>query len=306
MKYPIHKDFWWMNYMHMSKNLSLLKIENWMLKIAYSLTSKGKGIIKRQIQVKTRDNHYVQVDLFYPKNKETNSKGLLYLPGGGFIMRATHIHKINLCHLVRRTQSVGMMIHYRLAPKYPFPTALYDAIDVLNYIHTNALSLGLNSDLLGIGGDSAGGNLACGLALYNQDYLHIPIKTLMLVYPGLVKGQSTPSRKNYTDTPMFNASMFPLIEKVYYKNGTLDLEHYAFPMEHPNIHSLGSVYIETAEYDCLVDEGLMFHDRLVKLNISSTLHATKGTVHGYDVVQRSQITKESISKRCEFINNHLK
>ena len=306
MNYPIHKDFWWMQYMHMSKNLSLLSIENWMLKVAYSMTGKGKGIIKKQIQVKTRDNASIEVELFYPKNVDNNAKALLYLPGGGFMMRATHIHKINLCHIVRRTNTIGIMIHYRLAPKYPFPTALYDAIDVLNYVYLNAFSLGINPDLLAIGGDSAGGNLACGLALYNQDHLHYPIKALMLVYPGLVKGISTPSRKNYTNTPMFNASMFPLIEKVFYINGTADLEQYAFPMLHPHIHSIGSVYIETAEYDCLVDEGLMFHERLIKLNIPSTLHATKGTVHGYDVVQRSHITKESIHKRCEFINETLK
>jgi len=306
LKYPIHKDFWWMQYTHMSKNLFVLKLENLMLKVAYFFAPKGKNVIMKQIQVKTRDQGFVKVDLFIPKNKPGLLAGLLYFSGGGFMMCSTHIHKLNLCHIVKTTQTVGIMVHYRLAPKYPFPTALYDAIDVLDYVYQHADMLHLDANRLGLAGDSAGGNIACGLSLYNQDHLHYPLKALMLVYPGLIKDNTTPSRKNYIDTPMFNASMFPLIHKVFYINGTMGLDQYAFPMLHENIHSIGPVYIETAEFDCLVDEGLMFHDRLIKANIASTLNATKGTVHGYDVVQRSKITQESLVKRCDFIRTHLK
>ncbi len=306
MKYPIHKDFWWMQYMHMSKKITLLKLENIMLKIAYFITPKGSRVIRKQIQVQTRDQSLVKVDLFYPKNTTGKLSGFLYFPGGGFMMCATHIHKRNLCHIVKKTQTVGMMVHYRLAPKYAFPTALYDAIDVLQFVYENADALGLEANQLGLAGDSAGGNIACGLSLYNQDHLQYPLKALMLVYPGLIKDSTTPSRKNYTDTPMFNASMFPLIHKVFYKNGTDGLHQYAFPMLHDNIHGIGPVYIETAEFDCLVDEGLMFHDRLIKANVPSTLHATKGTVHGYDVVLKSKITQESLAKRCDFIRANLK
>ena len=272
----------------------------------YSLTYKGKDVKKKQIKIQMRDHQSIKVDIFYPKYKATLSKALLYFPGGGFMMCATHIHKKNLCHIVKRTKSIGIMVHYRLAPKYPFPTAFYDAIDVYKYVYENAKTLGIDQNLIGLGGDSAGGNLACGLALYNQDYIHYPLKSLLLVYPGLAKGISTPSRMNYTDAPMFNASMFPLIEKVYFKNGIDDLEPYAFPLLHQNIHSIGSVYIETAEFDCLVDEGKAFHELLLKSNISSILHETKGTVHGYDVVQRSKITQESIQKRCDFLTSTLK
>lgn len=305
MNYPINKDFTWLKYIHMTKNLSLLKWENPFVKFAYSLQSAGKNVYKKTIDIPSRDGKKITIDLFYPKKIEPSYKTLIYFPGGGFLMRASHFHKKNLCHLVRKTNVLGIMVHYRLAPEYPFPTFLYDAIDTLQYLFAHAKELSIDSNHIGLGGDSAGGNIAMGLALYNRDYLHHPIQSVMLVYPGLAKGISNESRRNYVDTPMFNASMFPLIEKVVYHQGMSGLDYYAFPLEHPNLSSLGKIYVETAEYDCLRDDGLEVYKRLKEINASVTLNETLGTVHGYDVVNKSPITKSSLQKRCDFISESL-
>lgn len=305
MNYPINKDFKWLKYIHMTKNLSLLKWENRFIKFAYLMQSVGKDVYRRMIKVPTRDGHFIMIELFYPKTVNKTYKTLVYFPGGGFLMRASHYHKKNLCHLVRNTNVLSIMVHYRLAPKYPFPTFLFDAIDTLQYLFTHANELSIDSSHVGLGGDSAGGNIAMGLALYNRDYLHYPLQSLMLVYPGLAKGIANESRRLYVDTPMFNASMFPLIEKVVYRQGLSGLDYYAFPLEHQDFSSLGHIYVETAEFDCLKDDGLTLYRRLKAIKASVILNETLGTVHGYDVVKKSPITKKSLQKRCEFLNESL-
>lgn len=305
MKYPIRKEFRWLRFVHMTKNLSLLKLENIMVGLMYHLQPVGRDIGKKRISIPTRDGSKINVDLFYPKNIEGPYKTLIYFPGGGFLMRASHYHIQNLCDMVNHSQIMTIMVHYRLAPKHPFPTFFYDAVDVINYLFLNHQSLNIDPNHIGLGGDSAGGNIACGLALYNRDYLKHSIQSLLLIYPGLAKGITNYSRKIYIDTPMFNASMFPLIEKVVYKNGTKELDRYAFPLEHHHLEGLGNIYIETAEFDCLRDDGTDFYERLIKTNATVTLNKTFGTVHGYDIVKKSPITKASKQMRCEFIRNSL-
>ncbi|HIQ82531.1 MAG TPA: alpha/beta hydrolase fold domain-containing protein [Candidatus Pullichristensenella stercorigallinarum] len=65
-------------------------------------------------------------------------------------------------------------------------------------------------------------------------------------------------------------------------------------------------YIETAEYDCLHDEGLFYAERLKQNGADVTVYETKGTIHGYDFRLKSRITEESISKRLAFLKRIFK
>jgi acetyl esterase/lipase len=289
----------------MTKNLQLLKVENFVVSVLYHAMKTPKDIIHQRINVTSRDGGIIKIDVYRPKTSNNVLPVLMYYPGGGFIMSASHFHKKNLMNMVRLTHSVGIIVHYRLAPKYPFPTAFYDAIDAWDYVVNHASELQIDPKRLALCGDSAGGNLACGIALYNQDHLKKDVSALFLVYPGLDKGQNSYTRKHYIDVPMFNASMFPLIEKVFYKNGTGDLEKYAFPLFHGKPYELPPVYLETAEFDCLLDDGLQFHQLLKENGIEVTLNQTKGTVHGYDIVQTSSIVKESFNQRIAFLKRYL-
>ncbi len=62
-------------------------------------------------------------------------------------------------------------------------------------------------------------------------------------------------------------------------------------------------YIEVAEYDCLKDEGIKYYEYLKENNISVYLNETLGTVHGYDILLNTQLAKENIKKRIDFIKN---
>jgi len=289
----------------MTKNIGLLRIENFIIGILFRLTRIPQAVKRRRIDISTKDGGRIRLDLFVKIGEEGVRPCLIYYPGGGFMMSASHIHKKNLANIVRETGFKAVMVHYRLAPKHAFPTAFLDALEAMEYVYDHVRELKVDIDRIGLAGDSAGGNLACAVALYNQDVIHRPVKALMLVYPGLDKGLDSFSRKTYGDTPMFNASIFPVIEKVYYPNGTGDLEHYAYPLSHPDPVGIGPVYIETAEFDCLHDDGIVFYELLQASGVVCELNETKGTVHGYDVVQSSDIVKASIRQRIDFLKNNL-
>lgn len=58
-------------------------------------------------------------------------------------------------------------------------------------------------------------------------------------------------------------------------------------------------YIETAEFDCLHDEALLYVQRLRDQGAQVTVYETKSTVHGYDFCWDSPITQESVRRRVE-------
>ena len=60
-------------------------------------------------------------------------------------------------------------------------------------------------------------------------------------------------------------------------------------------------YIETAEYDCLHDDGILYSEKLRKIGIEVVLNETKGTIHGYDSALNADITKRNIEKRIVYL-----
>lgn len=77
---------------------------------------------------------------------------------------------------------------------------------------------------------------------------------------------------------------------------------YASPMEAETFASLPAAYIEVAEFDCLRDEGINFAAELKESGVSVELHQTKGTIHGFEIAESSEIVKQSLMKRIDALN----
>jgi acetyl esterase/lipase len=85
----------------------------------------------------------------------------LHIHGGGFIGGIPEADADFCTHLTNETGAVVIAASYRLAPRYPFPAAIDDVDDVVEWILNNAGSeLHVDNTLLTTSGYSAGGNLA--------------------------------------------------------------------------------------------------------------------------------------------------
>lgn len=79
----------------------------------------------------------------------------------------------------------------------------------------------------------------------------------------------------------------------------------AFPMYDSLPRRIPNTYIETAEYDCLHDEGILYGKKLREAGADVRINETKGTVHGYDVAIRTKIANRHIRKRIRFLKKEL-
>ena len=85
---------------------------------------------------------------------------LVYFHGGGFLMASYKAVEPQAKILAKEGDIIVISVNYRLAPENKFPAAQHDAIAAYRWVVANAAALGIDASRIGVGGDSAGGNLA--------------------------------------------------------------------------------------------------------------------------------------------------
>lgn len=101
---------------------------------------------------------------------EISTQVVFYLHGGGYVTKMPLLHRNFLHRLAEASMCQYLMVDYRLAPEFPFPAALADALTAYQWL----LKQGWNAQQVMIAGDSAGGGLALALLQVLRD-LHIPL-----------------------------------------------------------------------------------------------------------------------------------
>jgi epsilon-lactone hydrolase len=90
---------------------------------------------------------------------------ILYLHGGGYYFCSPQTHRSLVFALARRSRARIFSLDYRLAPEYPFPAALDDALAAYRWLVAD----GISPRTIVIAGDSAGGGLALATLLALRD-----------------------------------------------------------------------------------------------------------------------------------------
>jgi epsilon-lactone hydrolase len=94
---------------------------------------------------------------------------ILYLHGGGHIGTSPSMYAFFTAALANATGCEVFVADYRLAPEFPFPAGLNDAVHAIEAM----LSTDVPSNRLFVAGDSGGGGTACSL-MYEANALHLP------------------------------------------------------------------------------------------------------------------------------------
>jgi epsilon-lactone hydrolase len=106
---------------------------------------------------------------------------VLYLHGGGYVGTSPRMYGLFVAWLCRLTGCEIFVADLRLAPEFPFPAGLEDAIVVLEEL----LVGGADPARLFVGGDSSGGGLAASLVYSMTHTHHRAIAGVLLFSPEL-------------------------------------------------------------------------------------------------------------------------
>ena len=304
-RYPISKEFF-------PFSLFTPPISEKFLKVAVANMKVPKWIYKdekldvRPYEIKSYDGDKIECFLMAPKAVKDNSPCLIYIHGGGFVLSAAGYHYKNAMRYAKELGCKLVFVNYRLAPEHPFPAFFEDCYAAFCWVYDNAEELGIDRSHIGIGGDSAGSTLAVGVCLMARERNHpVKFRFQMLPYPFLDARNESQSAKRFTDTPMWNSSLSERIGPM--TKVDKDDPHYVWysPVEAKSFEGLPPAYIETAEFDCLHDDGILYANLLRDSGIEVVLNETKGTMHGFDIVTKAPTTLAAMEQRIAFMKQMI-
>ena len=113
--------------------------------------------------------------------------------GGGYVLGSYAMDDARFDAWCPEFGCVGVSVEYRLAPETPYPGPLDDCYLGLKWVYDHHDEIGVDPEHIGIGGVSAGGGLAAGLALLARDRGEVPLRFQLLDCPMLDDRQTTPS-----------------------------------------------------------------------------------------------------------------
>ena len=205
---------------------------------------------------------------------------VVYFHGGGWVIGSLDTHD-NMCRSVcQGSQAMIISVAYRLAPENRFPAAVEDAVAATQWVQKQASQLGGNG-VVGIAGDSAGGNLAAVVCqmLRGQGPA---LKAQFLIYPAvdhLHTGHAS-IEENATGYLLEKRSMEWFYQHyVGDYNSTSDAR--LFPLQAADLSGLPPALIVTAEYDPLRDEGEAYGRALQAAGVPADTRRYNGMIHAF-------------------------
>ena len=234
----------------------------------------------------------------YRKTNRPHQPAVLWIHGGGYILGSGSDEQGNV--IDERARMIAhfcdctvLSVDYRLAPENPFPAALNDCYATLNWMVANANELGIDIDRIAIGGVSAGGGIAAGLALMNRDRENLPLRLQMLQYPMIDNMHATISG-TYENHPIWTRQT-SLNAWEMYLNGEPGEQApaYAAAARAEDLSGLPPTYLCVGAEDLFRDECINYARRLIEAGTPCELAVFPGMYHGGDAF----VPEASVSRR---------
>lgn len=298
-KYPIHPDFKKYEKIKTPISPGLLPLMNGIIERSFNKRAPEPGIREIRKKIAGYQNEPVEIIIYEPEDIEEPLPCLIYLHGGAFVLKSAAFHKYLICEYAKRTPCKVVFVDYRLAPRHPFPVGVEDCYAAFEWVHQQGKKIGVDPERIAVGGDSAGGALAAAVCLMARDRKAQKICFQMLIYPVTDARQITASIKEFVDTPLWNARQNQKMWQLYLGNQSHCDKAYASPMEATSFDNLPAAYVEVAEFDCLRDEGILFTEALQESRIFVELNQTRGTIHGFEIAEKSEIVQGSLIRRVD-------
>jgi acetyl esterase len=203
---------------------------------------------------------------------------LVFYHGGGFALGDVETHDEACRVLCQRAGVHVLSVDYRLAPEHPFPAAIEDGESAFLWALENAAALGADPSRVGVGGDSAGGNIAAVVSQLGR-VLGKPPAFQFLIYPVVDRHTSWPSHQLFAKGFLLEWADIEFFDRCYGAEH-LSSDERVSPMRAaapPNVPTV----VVTAAFDPLRDEGEAYAAWLTEHGTPTVVRRMPGMIHGF-------------------------
>lgn len=248
----------------------------------------------------------VRVRVYDPDDRPAKP-ALVYLHGGGWTLFSLDTHDRVMREYAARAGVIVVGVDYALSPEVRFPVALDQVVEVVRWLRANGGALGADPGRIGLGGDSAGGNLSTSAALRLRDAGEGDcVRGLLLIYPALDRECSPASVSRFGGA---GAMLTGNEVAWFWDNYVGDVEVRENPLAcplHARLEGLPPVCITIPECDVLAEQSLVMADRLRAAQVPVEATVYPGATHSFiEAVSIAPLAERAIADGARWLRATL-
>jgi acetyl esterase len=225
----------------------------------------------------------------------------LHIHGGGWVLGAANQQDPMLEHIADSTGLAVVSVEYRLAPEHPYPAGPDDCESAAAWLVRNARTE-FGSDVLTIGGESAGGHLSAVTVLRMRDrYGYTGFRGANFVYGAYDLGM-TPSQRAFGNRRL----VLRTIDMQQFYNAFLptitDRQVPDISPLYADLKELCPALFSVGTQDALLDDTLFMHARWVAAGNEAELAIYPGGAHGFTLFP-NRLADESAARSEAFLRS---
>ena len=230
----------------------------------------------------------------------SDSRVVLYLHGGGYIIGSPRTHRPLMAELSQASKGRVLGLDYRLAPEHPFPAPVEDSVAAYRWL----LNEGYDPARIAVAGDSAGGGLAVAMMVQAR-YLGLPVPGAAVCISPWVDmeglGESMESRA--AADPMVGKENLMVSAKTYL-GGSDPRAPLAAPL-YADLRGLPPMLIQVGDAEVLLDDSTRLAGIAREAGVEVEMDVWDDMIHVWHLFAPILPEgKQAISQAGEFIKKH--
>lgn len=276
-----------------------------------TVADESMPVDAKRIYIKARDGYDLPELIYRPAGTEGQKLPTYFqIHGGGWVMGVPEINDPE-CRRYRDEAGVQVInLGHRLAPEWQFPYAPEDCYDGIKYFVDHAEEYGIDVARLGVGGESAGAELAIDMVMLANDRKDFQFKLQLLSYPNVNLGY-------VAEDVMVGAAPYPGFFQNFYVTSPAcycDPCQLRNPLISPlfasdaTLEAMPTTVLLTCEFDQLRPQAEDWAHRLMKNGVPVIEKCVPGTAHGFSLSDAGSDpvkVKEGIDFLLDGLRNYL-
>ncbi len=206
---------------------------------------------------------------------------MVFFHHGGWVLGSLDECEPVCRKMTNETRSIVIAVDYRLAPEHKYPAPLEDAFAATQWAIENAHTFKGDPSRVGVGGESAGGNLATAVCLMAKEKKSPMPAYQGLFYPMLTCDPNLTAYENNPDKHLITLENMKWFYNQYLNRPEEKKQPLASPIKAQDLSGLPPTLIITAEWDPLRLEAATYAAQLNAQGTHVQHHCYKKVIHGF-------------------------
>ncbi len=227
-------------------------------------------------------------------------EAILYFHGGGYVSGTCAAHRTHVSKVVNGSLINAMTFQYRVAPEYPFPAALDDALAAYRYF----LEQGFAPEKIAFMGDSAGGGLCLAtLNAIKEQGLPMPAAAVTLSpWTDLAcTGDSYQSNASTCLSPTGSWTVFS-----HYYAPDMDKTNPLISPLYGDLAGLPPMHIYVGSDEVMLSDAIQYAEKAKVAGVDVKLTIGEGLFHCYPICAPAfPEATEALAELCAFMKEKV-